>query len=76
MRALVLLGAFVVSGCATLNTSGMSEPCARMYNACLDSCAKSKLPPTQPPSAGNSTDWQMDVASCTDGCNKQAKSCQ
>jgi hypothetical protein len=76
MRALALLGAVVVSGCATLNTSGMSEPCKRLYDACLNSCERSKLPPSSPPTSGGSPDWQMDVAKCTDDCNKQAKSCQ
>ncbi|MEW5742393.1 MAG: hypothetical protein AB1938_25980 [Myxococcota bacterium] len=65
------------TGCATLNTAGMSEHCRNMYNACLDVCAKSRLPPTaQPQQLGNSSNWQMEVAQCTDGCNKQAKSCQ
>lgn len=77
MRARWLaLGALLGLGCATLNTSGMSEPCKRLYNACLDSCAKSQLPPPTPMSAGNNMNWQTEVASCTDDCNKRAKSCQ
>ena len=76
MRWLVVGAAVLGGGCATLNTSGMSEPCKRLYNACLDSCARSQLPPPTPPSSGNNTQWQIDVASCTDNCNKQAKSCQ
>jgi hypothetical protein len=62
-------------GCATLNTSGMSEPCKRLYNACLDACSKSQLPPLVS-TQGNNTTWQPEVASCTNRCNQQAKSCQ
>jgi len=75
MRAWVLLGAVVVSGCATLNTANMSEPCARMYNDCLNVCERSRLPSSAPRTAGGSQDWQIEVARCTDDCNKQAKSC-
>ncbi|MEW6432662.1 MAG: hypothetical protein AB1730_14255 [Myxococcota bacterium] len=70
------VGAVLGWGCATLNTSGMSEHCKRLYDACLDSCAKSRPPPLPTQSVGNNMNWQIDVASCTDGCNKRAKSCQ
>lgn len=67
MLALAVLG----GGCATLNTSGMTEHCRRLYDACLNSCPSSASPgPAQLP------EWRMDVASCTDDCNKQAKKCQ
>jgi len=69
------VGALVGLSCATLNTSGMSEPCKRLYNACLDNCAKSQ-PPQPMPSSGNNMNWQIDVASCTNSCNQQAKRCQ
>lgn len=75
--ALVGLVAWAAAGCATLNTAGMSEHCRRLYDACLDSCAKSRLPPPAPASAtGNALTWQTEVASCTDACNQQAKACQ
>lgn len=69
-----VVGAVLGCGCATLNTSGMSEHCKRMYDACLDACAKSQVPRPPPPS-GNDMNWKIEVASCTDDCNRQAKSC-
>lgn len=73
MRWLVL-GAMLGWGCATLNTAGMSEHCRRMYDACLDACAKAQAPRPMP-SSGNNMNWQIDVASCTNECNQRAKSC-
>jgi hypothetical protein len=64
MRLLLLL--LLLSSCATLNTVGMSEHCANVHNACLNSCPKS----------APSNQWQIDTASCTDACNRQAKGCR
>jgi hypothetical protein len=68
------LGALLATtGCATLNTAGMSEPCKRLYNACLNGCPNAAAPS---PAALNSMPVRTDVAQCVDECNKQAKSCQ
>lgn len=72
MRWLVLLA---LSGCATLNTAGMSEHCRRLYDACLNTCPSS-LP--APPVGTNLTTVspQFDVASCTNDCNERARACK
>ncbi|MBL8937689.1 MAG: hypothetical protein JNM69_24210 [Archangium sp.] len=72
MRALLLV---LLGGCATLDTSAMSESCRRLYDACLNTCpgaARGSLParPTTGPS------FQIDVASCTSDCNDRAKQCR
>ena len=39
----------LLSGCATINTAGMSESCKRLYDACLNTCpgaARGGPPPT------------------------------
>lgn len=68
MRAILLL---LISGCATINTAGMSESCKRLYDACLNTCpgaVRGVPPPT--------SDLQIDVAACTNDCNERAKKCQ
>lgn len=67
----LVLGLVLLSGCATLNTSGMTESCRRLYDACLNGC-----PDARSPAPGQLQEWRMDVASCTDDCNKQARKCQ
>jgi hypothetical protein len=73
--ALLLLA---LAACAPLNASTMSERCRGVYDACLNACPKpQQLPPgtpTPPPSLA--TNWQADIASCTDSCNKQSQSCR
>lgn len=67
-----LFAGALLSGCATLNTLGMSEHCANLYNACLNACPKGDV---HPPPRRNNMNWQVDVASCTSDCNQQAKNC-
>ncbi len=69
MRALLLL---LISGCATINTAGMSESCKRLYDACLNTCPGA-VPGVPPPPT---TELQIDVAACTNDCNERAKKCQ
>lgn len=71
MRKLLFL--LALGSCATLNTWGMSERCKDLYNACLNGCPNPGAR-GNPPATGN--DWQINVAECTDRCNKQAKSCK
>ncbi len=72
MRALLLL---LTSGCATINTAGMSESCKRLYDACLNTCpgAARGAPPARPTTGPS---FQIEVASCTSDCNERAKKCQ
>ena len=61
----------LLSGCATINTAGMSESCKRLYDACLNTCpgaARGGPPPT--------SNLQIEVAACTNDCNERAKKCQ
>ena len=62
---LVMLG-----GCAPLNTLTMREPCQAVYNECLNGCQRTAPKQTSP------TDWQIDVAACTNRCNDQARACR
>lgn len=68
MKAMLLL---VLSGCATINTAGLSGSCKRLYDACLNTCpgAAQGSPPRM-------SDLQTDVASCTADCNERAKHCR
>ncbi len=72
MRGWLLLGAVSLSGCATLNTSGMSEHCRRMYDACLNGCPNARTPGPEVVTP----DWRIDVAECTNACNERGKSCR
>ena len=65
----------MLTSCATLNTSGMSEPCRNLYNACLNLCPGAST--RNPPGTNlNTQRLQIDVASCTNDCNGRAKQCQ
>ena len=67
----------LLCSCATISTAGMSEPCKAAYNACLNGCpdAARSGNPNPPPSAIPMT-IKPEVASCTDDCNRQARSCK
>lgn len=69
MRLGLLLCASLLGGCAPLNPLTMREPCRTLYNECLNGCQK-----TTPPRSGP-TEWQIDLASCTNRCNDQARAC-
>ena len=64
MRWLIALALLAASGCATLNTAGMSPACRDQYNACLDGCPPAK-----------SGDVDFEAPSCVARCNQDAKSC-
>ncbi len=79
MRVISLLA---LCGCATLNTSGMSETCKGLYNACLNSCPQqiNRVAGTdlnslsRAPVGGPHLD--PGTASCTNGCNEDQKTCK
>ncbi len=70
--------------CATLDSATMKEPCAVAYNACLNRCpsadSRSRRPEEPQTGPESRTDTlrplMIDVASCTQGCNDEAKECQ
>lgn len=62
MKWLLLLA---LSGCAPLNTLGMSEHCRRLYDACLNGCPR-------PPAGTQSSALQFEIAACTRACNERA----
>lgn len=67
-------------GCATLNTSGMSEPCRNAYNACLDTCqppsrASNRFPEGPASNKPQNTETDFDTPGCVNQCNERAKSC-
>ena len=64
-RALLLVTAALLPGCATLSTSGMTPACRSYYNACLNTCPR-PAPNGQP---------DVESAACVDRCNNLAKSC-
>ncbi len=72
------------ASCATLNTSGMSDSCRTLYNACLNRCPSaqtaSRRPIENPNGPAARTDssraLMVDVASCTNTCNDEAKTCR
>ncbi len=77
MLAGVLTG---LAGCATLSTSGMSEPCRNEYNACLDTCqppprATNRFPEGPASSKPQDTEFDFDTPGCVSSCNERAKSC-
>lgn len=72
MRGWLALLAVAAAGCATLNTSGMSEHCRRLYNACLNNCPNASTPGPEV----ISPDWRVDVAGCTNDCNERARTCR
>ena len=69
-----------LGGCATLNTSGMSEPCRDEYNACLDTCqapsrASNRFPEGPASNKPRNTEVDFDTPGCVSECNERAKSC-
>ncbi|MDX2013891.1 MAG: hypothetical protein SFW67_27085 [Myxococcaceae bacterium] len=68
-----LLLTVVLSGCATIDTAGLSEACRRLYDACLSACP-GVAPGSIPVSPGPNT--QIEIASCTQDCNDRAKACR
>jgi hypothetical protein len=74
--------ALLLVSCAPLSASTMSERCRDIYDSCLDGCRPLPRPSTgRPPEPGqlpppSSNDWQIDVASCTNDCNKASESCR
>ena len=72
----------LISACATLNTSGMSEQCRDLYNACLNSCPQaSRRAPTSDfdrvsQSSPSGPGLDPGTAKCTNDCNDLAKSCE
>jgi len=82
-RSGVVLGLLSGLGCATLDTSRMSTPCAAIYDACLNACPGATNPRAPPPNGSPAPtqptvnrDLQIDVASCVNDCNERAKKCQ
>lgn len=79
-RALFLL----LASCATLNTGAMSEPCRVAYNLCLNQCPSAQSGTRRPLENQNGPEarWDtthplmVDVASCTQKCNDDAKLCR
>ncbi len=71
--ALFCLAALGVAGCATLDTSKMSERCRDIYNACLDGCPKPMRSATPEQSR---FDLDMVTPDCVDRCNKDVKLCR
>jgi hypothetical protein len=77
------LTVIVVTACAPLNASVMSDRCRDQYDACLNGCR----PPPGPVNGAapldpgqqrpmSTTDFQIDVASCTNDCNRQSDACR
>ncbi|WP_147441800.1 hypothetical protein [Corallococcus exercitus] len=82
VRGIPLLAAALslLSGCATLDTSNLTPSCRDRYDACLNSCKASSLPPSrQPPDSvqGHAERLTPDTQTpaCTNSCNQQAKTC-
>lgn len=76
--ALLTLAVSLLASCATLNTSGMSDSCRALYNACLNSCPSADVNRRVPPggTAMPTTQPMTDVAHCTNQCNEQARKCE
>ena len=79
-RALLLL----LTSCATLNTDAMSASCRALYNRCLNRCPPAETSsrravenPNGPPARWDTSQTLMvDVATCTQQCNDEAKLCR
>ncbi len=67
MRLLLLS---LISSCAAINTAGLSESCRNQYDACLNAC-----PGVARGSPAPTSITQMEIAGCTDECNRRARSC-
>jgi hypothetical protein len=67
------LGLLLLVSCATLDTSGLTESCRRLHDACLSSCP-GVAPGSPPLRPGPNT--QSEVAACTQDCNDRAKACR
>lgn len=70
----------LMCGCATLNTSGMSETCRNTYNACLDTCqapprASNRFPEGPASDKPQNTEVDFDTPGCVSECNERAKNC-
>lgn len=72
-RLLGATAALLLGACAPLRLTNQSPHCQRLYDACLNACPK---PPPPNPIAPQYNELQIEVARCTDRCNKDAQSCQ
>ena len=66
-----------LSGCATLNTAGMSEHCKALYNACLNTCPGAQREGRQEPNIRRlPNSAEVDTAQCVNRCNEQGRACK
>ena len=73
-KALLLLA---LARCATINTTGMSESCKRLYDACLNTCpGATPAAQTHPAFRSDKPSSQIDVAACTSDCNERGRNCK